>query len=48
VEAIVGAVTGPLHRPELLVMGQYRGPELEVSAEAWSSATTRLRRSGSC
>jgi ATP-dependent DNA ligase len=30
VEAIVGAVTGSLERPELLVVGRYRGRELEV------------------
>ena len=30
VEAIVGAVTGSLRRPELLVVGRYRGRELEV------------------
>lgn len=30
VEAIIGAVTGSLQRPELLVVGRYRGKELEV------------------
>ncbi len=30
VEAIVGAVTGSLQCPEILVVGQYRGKELEV------------------
>ena len=30
VEAIVGAVTGTLERPEVLVVGRYRGKELEV------------------
>jgi hypothetical protein len=29
VEAIVGAVTGSLQRPEILVVGRYRGRELE-------------------
>ncbi|GAB2662381.1 ATP-dependent DNA ligase [Kribbella swartbergensis] len=29
-EAIVGAVTGSLERPEVLVVGRYRGKELEV------------------
>jgi hypothetical protein len=32
VEAIVGAVTGSLEHPEVLV-GRYRGKELDVSAE---------------
>ena len=30
VEAIVGAVTGSLEHPEVLVVGRYRGRELEV------------------
>jgi ATP-dependent DNA ligase len=30
VEAIVGAVTGSLERPEVLVVGRYRGKQLEV------------------
>jgi ATP-dependent DNA ligase len=30
VEAIVGAVTGSLNSPEVLVVGRYRGKELEV------------------
>lgn len=30
VEVIVGAVTGTLERPEILVVGRYRGSELEV------------------
>jgi ATP-dependent DNA ligase len=30
VEAIVGAVTGSLRRPEVLVVGRYRGNDLEV------------------
>jgi ATP-dependent DNA ligase len=30
VEAIVGAVTGSLKRPEVLVVGRYRGKELEI------------------
>jgi ATP-dependent DNA ligase len=30
VEAIIGAVTGTLRRPEILVVGRYRGDELEV------------------
>jgi ATP-dependent DNA ligase len=30
VEAIIGAVTGSLQRPEVLVVGRYRGEELEV------------------
>jgi hypothetical protein len=30
VEAILGAVTGSLQRPEVLVVGRYRGKELEV------------------
>jgi hypothetical protein len=30
VEAIVGAVTGDLRRPEFLVVGRYRGKELQV------------------
>jgi ATP-dependent DNA ligase len=29
-EAIVGAVTGTLRRPEVLVVGRYRGEEFEV------------------
>ncbi|MEU8226181.1 ATP-dependent DNA ligase [Kribbella sp. NPDC048915] len=30
IEAIIGAVTGSLRHPELLVVGRYRGKELEV------------------
>jgi hypothetical protein len=30
VEVIVGAVTGSLQRPEVLVVGRYRDRELEV------------------
>jgi hypothetical protein len=30
VEAIVGAVTGTLRRPEVLMVGRYRGEEFEV------------------
>ena len=30
VEAIVGAVTGSLRQPEVLVVGPYRGKDLEV------------------
>ncbi|WP_433003337.1 hypothetical protein [Kribbella sp. CA-294648] len=30
VEAVVGAVTGSLQHPEILVCGRYRGRELEV------------------
>ena len=31
-DAIVGAVTGSLDNPEVLVVGRYRGKELGVSA----------------
>jgi ATP-dependent DNA ligase len=48
VEAIVGAVTGSLKRPEVLVVGRYRGKELEMVGrtvkltEAQSTAIGKL------
>lgn len=48
VEAIVGAVTGSLQRPELLVVGRYRGRQLEVVGRTVTLKTTRPPRSASC
>jgi ATP-dependent DNA ligase len=52
VEAIVGAVTGTLERPEVLVVGRYRGKELEVVgrtvklSDEQSAAIGRLLKPG--
>jgi hypothetical protein len=47
VDAIVGAVTGSLRHPDVLVVGRYRGKELEVIGRTVKLKDTRPQRSAS-
>jgi ATP-dependent DNA ligase len=46
VEAIVGAVTGSVARPELLVVGRYRGKELEEVGQTVQLTTDQAEAIG--